>query len=64
VDADRDANICPNEGSITENVGPGKARVRHGDFPLMWITFGCADDSAEGASTPELEVGEGERSFR
>jgi hypothetical protein len=26
-----------NEGSITENVGPGKARARHGDYRLKWF---------------------------
>ena len=31
VDADCEVNIRVKEGLITENGGPGKAKVRHGD---------------------------------
>jgi hypothetical protein len=36
VDADREVNIRVKEGLITENGGPGKAKVRHGDYALTW----------------------------
>ena len=33
ADADCKVTKCVKEGSIAENVGPGKAKVRYGDYP-------------------------------